>query len=895
MQTIGVAIITYNETESIKECIESFEEDVDQIVVAIQDNTPQETIDAIKSASPKVGIYNFGPWIDDFAAKRNFSFSHLTTDWLMWVDSDDIIYQPENLRKLAENAQPEVGGIWFPYHYSIDEFGNLTTLYERERLLRRSCGWIWKGRLHETVSPLIPTQYVRSDEVIILHRHRTGVDRGVRNFTILNKMLKETPEDKRVWLYLGHQNFAGQHWTEAAQWYLKFGSDEGAILLERYQALCYACKALRELNDKQAIEVALMCIDLFPQYKDGYVELAFSYLKNGQLDKAIHFAKLSQNKELMTEPPAIIFINPLEYSFNTLAILAECHLKKMELNEALNYLSQAYQIRPTRENEYHLRLIENEIKKNRVDEAIKLLAVHLLDNKEITKLNHLVQATPWWWRDTEEFPTLVAGVDHHNQQIENKPELVDLGKGKAIINIDRCINPEVFLEQADQNFEHITVTSSRVQDNVDQFNIMAFSDMERLITSKDGRHIINFQEDDKRIWAEYDFKKPTDMLIRLFLGKGLEHWNPKTIREIGCGGSETWAAETTYELEKLNNHCILYAMDKQIWDGVYYRPTELYNAQSSPCNLFISSRNPDVFYEAIPAQQKWLWCHDIHCWDRLTPDVAKELDCIVGLSHWHIEHLKRTYPFLKDCEVIDLDDQEKTYDDLWTPATFFEDTTCYRLPKMAVIGNALRPERFKREVEKIPHSFIWMSSPDRGLEQVLELWPLLKEALPDATLNIYYGWEYFDSTLFIDSQRALKAKLLQLVRQDGVQWCGRIGQEQLALELLRTDCLLYPPPHDFRETYGISFLEAQAAGVINFYRMNGALGETVGERGIPLGLDFTQQQIVDTIVKTLEDVDLCEKLRHDGREYALARSWEGQAKKILQLFKQIGGDEVKRR
>ena len=150
--TIGVGIIVRNAQTTIRECVESFIEYVDQCVVVLagkSDDKTEEIVRSIKGVEiynfeshDKEYIYNF-EWIDDFSAARNFCFSKLNTDWLFWCDADDEVYQPENLHKLAENSKPEVGAIWLPYHYAMDEFMNVTTIYERERLLRTSYGWVW--------------------------------------------------------------------------------------------------------------------------------------------------------------------------------------------------------------------------------------------------------------------------------------------------------------------------------------------------------------------------------------------------------------------------------------------------------------------------------------------------------------------------------------------------------------------------------------------------------------------------------------------------------------------------------------------------------------------------------------------------------------------------------
>ncbi len=881
VETIGVAIIARNSGKSIGACLRSLVDHVDQLVVVYAGESTDNTVDEVElfkgNYSLKLETYSFS-WCDDFSAARNFSFSKLKTDWQLWVDSDDTVLKPENLRELIKEVPQEVGAIWFPYHYAQDEFGNITTIYERERLLRAKQGWVWRSRLHETVSPLQQCKYVRTDKVIIKHDHLAGTPRNDRNFKLLNIMYEEDSTDKRIWLYLGHQHFAAQHWMKSAEWYLKFGQDMGAIDLERYQALCYACKSLREMKDPQSIQIALMAIDLFPQYRDAYLELAHSYLRTGQYDKAIHFAKLSDNKELLTEPPSVIFINPLEYTFNKYALLAECYVHKNDPNTALGYAKQAYDIRPSKDVENNLKAVEQLILQNRVTDGIKVLAIHLLNNKEIVKLPHLLHAIPYWFRETPEYEELRAGIEHYTKDMESKPRITG-DKKHAIVNVGNAFGLKELLDDLDKKHDSVTVIAP-FPDSAEQMNVLSQSDMERLIVTSSERHIKNLHMDETRILCEYDKKQPKGMLVKFYTGQGLEHWNPKTIKEIGCGGSETAVAKVSAELSKRDHQAIVYAMDNQVWDGVLYRHHSKFNPEGNPCDLFISSRIPDLFSANIQALQKWLWVHDISCFERLTPELAEQIDVVIALSHWHAEHLKRTYPWL-DSEIVDMDDQDKTYDDLWTPNVY--EGECRKPPKIVIIGNGLDVERYKVKEKRIPYRFVWCSSPDRGLEELLNLWPLLKKKLPKAELKIFYGWEYFDSSLGVPSQREFKERIRVLLNQDGVEWCGRVGQEELAREMMKSDAILYPP-HSFRETYGIAFLEAQAAGSICFYRKNGALGETIGERGVPIEMNATQEEIVDTVVKTLKDKLLCGKLRTEGRKYAMQRTWGKQTEKILEVY-----------
>src|SRR3990167_9775640 len=167
-ETIGMGLIVRNAEKTIEGCIKSFIDYVDQCVIAFDGGSTDKTNTILKRLQKryknKIELYQqphieeprwvmdiLGDWkgTSNFAATRNFSFSKLMTDWYMWVDADDIVANPQNLRPLIEKALPEVSAIWFPYYYAIDEFGNLTTVFERERLLRAKVGWVWKGRLHE--------------------------------------------------------------------------------------------------------------------------------------------------------------------------------------------------------------------------------------------------------------------------------------------------------------------------------------------------------------------------------------------------------------------------------------------------------------------------------------------------------------------------------------------------------------------------------------------------------------------------------------------------------------------------------------------------------------------------------------------------------------------------
>ena len=896
--TIGAGLIVRNAETTIEACILSILPHVDQIVIVLAGESTDKTAKIVKSLQDgeyggRIEVYDFD-WIDDFAAARNFSFSHLKTDWYLWIDADDRVEGAEKLRILAQNAPDEVGGIWFPYNYSQDEFGNPCTLYERERLVRASCQWVWQNRLHETLSPLAPCVYVRSKEVMVIHNHgNDGTTRSDRNMKILNLMYEEDPEDKRVWLYLGHQWFASGDAHQAAHWYMKFGMDEGTVPIERYQALCYATKAMRGLQDRQAIEVALLAYELFPQYRDACCELASGYFMVGDYDKAIFWTNNMFKSQMMEETPAIIFINPMDYSFNAYALMSECYLKKGDIDESISWAQKAQVVAPTEGIANHIAALSEMQSKEKIRKGLMGMAVELYRNREFAKMQPFLDSCPFWFRDTPDFKKIVIGMAKYQAEIKDEPGIAVKDKRTVVVNIGNAVDAKATIDGLAEKYQNVEVISPLPTEGSKQINAYGMSDIEQMVCATPGRRVMDLRMDIKtrRIICNFNHQPADKMVMAMFLGQGLEHWSPQTIVEQGCGGSETSAAWVCREFSKRGCQPFLYAMDNGVWDGVIYRNFQSFNPESLMCNLFISSRVPQVFDAPINATQKWLWVHDIHCWDNLTPGRAGKLDAIIALSHWHAHHLKRAYPWLKEAQVIDLDGNVPTYKDNWTPNVYESEEKPDRLPVIAIIGDAMDTSRFTTVVgERNPHRFIWCSSPDRGLEQVLTYWPEIRKQMPDAELKIFYGWDYFDRFVnAIPAMAEFKQKLLGLLEQEGVEWMGRVGQDQLATELMASGIMLYPPPHDFRETYGIAFLEAQAAGVICFYRQNGALGETVGNRGIALDNDMTGEQIALKIRETIDNETLCGTLRREARDYAMKRRWEGQVSKMLRLYKRLGG------
>ncbi len=87
MSSISLCMIVKNESQVIERCLKCVSDLVDEIVI-VDTGSTDDTMSIARKFTDS--IYEF-PWIDDFSAARNFSFSKATKEYIMWLDADDII------------------------------------------------------------------------------------------------------------------------------------------------------------------------------------------------------------------------------------------------------------------------------------------------------------------------------------------------------------------------------------------------------------------------------------------------------------------------------------------------------------------------------------------------------------------------------------------------------------------------------------------------------------------------------------------------------------------------------------------------------------------------------------------------------------------------------------
>jgi len=206
--TIALAMIVKDEAHNLPKLLKSIEGCFDEIHITDTGST-DNTIEIAKDAG--CIIHHFD-WIDDFAAARNYSFSHPQTDYIMWMDGDDVLGNKEEFLKWRDNVML-LADYWFVnYNYAYNDTGKPVCIFARERVVKRTSKFTWKFFIHEGMIPdskvPIKAQAVKSWSVNHMRTvHDLARDRG-RNITIIEKHLanNEVLPD-RLQFYYGKELF----------------------------------------------------------------------------------------------------------------------------------------------------------------------------------------------------------------------------------------------------------------------------------------------------------------------------------------------------------------------------------------------------------------------------------------------------------------------------------------------------------------------------------------------------------------------------------------------------------------------------------------------------------------------------------------------------------------
>lgn len=196
MITISVCMIVKDEEKQLRGCLDSLRPIADEIVI-VDTGSTDSTKDIAREYTDLV--YDF-PWIDDFAAARNFAFSKATKEYIYSADADEVIDEA-NIRlflRVKEFLPPETEIVQMHYLNLMEENTVYSSKRElRPKLYRRLRTFEWINPIHETVR-LDPVVYDSDIEIqhLAVGNHvkrdiatfRKAIARGVKIDKTLHSM-----------------------------------------------------------------------------------------------------------------------------------------------------------------------------------------------------------------------------------------------------------------------------------------------------------------------------------------------------------------------------------------------------------------------------------------------------------------------------------------------------------------------------------------------------------------------------------------------------------------------------------------------------------------------------------------------------------------------------------
>lgn len=787
MVKLSLAMIVRNAEETIRPCLLSVVEAVDEVVI-VDTGSTDRTIEAIHSVAPHTKLITWDDpnkeptrgWISDFAYARNLSFANCTGDAIIWLDADDVLEHKRqdvdpasSLRSLVteffDRRNPAGDFIEMAYDYKRDEYENTLVNVPRYRIVRRGYfDWVWP--VHEDLRPCRFVNMVswNGGEQYVLHRKRDKDERASaeRNLWIMEQYLHKGGQmNQRLW-----SNMAGS--------YLALGAYKQAIA-------CYD-EALRDRSESEAT------------YLD-HMRRGDTFKKMGDIDAAMTDFQRGSMLYPMRRHPYIA--------------LAECAADSGDADRAIAFADVAESLKANEEGFVQM--------------TTALEAVPLYSKARAYMMQgRYGQARDAFLALANRFPG-ASDLRNHMQMVEGL--------------MDR---------------------NNRYQSLMNASTMMVEPLRSRLLAAAP-----------KDLWTMPEIaaarrpprpkKKP---VVAFYCGAALDPWGPASIAQ-GIGGSEEAVILLSREFVAAGWHVEVYAYppsDQATVDehGVIWLPYGAFNPEEG-CDLFIGwrqYRHGAAFHQGLnkSAKQSWLWLHDTITPEHFDDSWMSKVDVVLCLSESHAADLPERYR-----------------------------------GKLVLTANGLNRDYFQ-DGSNDGKSFIYASSPDRGLVPLLEEWPAIHKAIPGSRLHVFYGFNkhYFAAMREAPHLRVVKAQVEELAKAHGVLWHGMVGQDVLANAFANCGFWLYPCI--WKETSCITAMKAMAMGAIPITSRYpaSALPETCGpfDLGPPAGEGMISTNPAWRAAWRAAVIEAAtnghERNRADMKAWARkAYSWKAVAKQWTDLFR----------
>ena len=303
-------MIVKDEERLLARCLKSFAGAYDELCI-VDTGSKDATIEIARAHGAKVLSLSKcnGPdgRIRDFSLARNAAIDLASSDWIVWMDADDVLQEggPARLRENA--ARGGFAGLHITIRWNQDSWLQVR-LFKNEPRNR------FIGRIHEY--PKIHGRIDADREIVVEHLpDKTGKEGSVdRNLRLLELEVKDDPMNQRALFHLGNAlRLQGKH-DEAILRYTQYLALGGTFHCEKYMCAHYLALCLFKAGRwRESIDAGWRAVRIDPRYAETHCLIADCY---GELREYAYSRQWYRSALACAAPPpdAVLFVDLVKYA-----------------------------------------------------------------------------------------------------------------------------------------------------------------------------------------------------------------------------------------------------------------------------------------------------------------------------------------------------------------------------------------------------------------------------------------------------------------------------------------------------------------------------------------------------------------------------------------------------